>query len=118
MLASLLEIMGNIDGYNIVLNLTQLFSISTKIRECPGNIIVKDIKSTPLLKFRLLKLQINNKKLFMDRKTYLNITATFTTHILIIKTKGIRFYIISLIIYLQDLFIGFLVLRGCIGKII
>ena len=48
--------MGNIDSYNIVLNLTQLFSISIRIRECPGNIVVKDIKGTPLFRPRLLKL--------------------------------------------------------------
>ena len=70
------------------------------MRECPNNIIVKDIKGTPLLRPRLLKLQVNNKKLSKDRKIYLNITATFTTHIPIIKTKGIRFYTISLIICL------------------
>ena len=56
LLASLLGIIGNINSYSIVLNLTQLFSISTEIRECPGNIVVKDIKGTPLLRPRLLKL--------------------------------------------------------------
>ena len=56
LLTSLLGIMGNIDSYNIVLNLTQLFSISTKIRECLGNIVVKDIKGMPLFRLRLLKL--------------------------------------------------------------
>ena len=100
LLASLLGIIGNIDSYNIVLNLTQSFSISTGIRECPGNIVVKDIKGTPPLRPRLLKLQISNKKLFKDRKTYFNITTTFTTHAPIIKTKGIKFYIINFIIYL------------------
>ena len=71
-----------------------------------------------LFRLRLLKLQVSNGKLFKDRKTHLNITATLAIYILIIRTKGIRFYIISLIIYLQDLFIRFLVLRGYIGKII
>ena len=56
LLASLLRIIGNIDSYSIVLNLTQLFSISAGIRECLGNIVVKNIKSTPPLKPRLLKL--------------------------------------------------------------
>ena len=70
------------------------------MRECPSNIIVKDIKGTPPLRLRLLKLQVNNRKLSKDRKTYFNITATLTTHILITRTKGIRFYIISLIICL------------------
>ena len=54
-----------------------------------------------LLRPRLLKkLKVNNKKLSKDRKTHLNITATFNTYILIIKTKGIRFYIESLTIKL------------------
>ena len=56
LLASLLRIIGNIDGCGIVLNLTQSFSISIGIRECPGNIVVKDIEGTPLLRLRLLKL--------------------------------------------------------------
>ena len=55
LLASLLEIMGNVDSYSIVLNLTQSFSISTETRECLGNIVVKDIKGMPLLRPRLLK---------------------------------------------------------------
>ena len=56
LLASLLGIIGNINSYSIVLNLTQLFSISIRIRECSGNIVVKNIKSTPPLRPRLLKL--------------------------------------------------------------
>ena len=56
LLASLLRIIGNVDGYNIVLNSTQSFSISAGMRECLGNIVVKDIKGIPLLRFRLLKL--------------------------------------------------------------
>ena len=65
-----------------------------------GNIVVKDIKGILLLRPRLLKLQISDRKLSKDRKTHLNTTATFTTHTLIIRTKGIRFYIVSFIIYL------------------
>ena len=118
LLASLLRIIGNINGYDIVLDSTQLFNISTGMRECPGNIVVKDIKGMPLLRPRLVKLQISNRKLFKDRKTHLNTTATFTTHTLIIRTKGIKSYTVSLIIYLQDLFIGFLVLREYTSKII
>ena len=63
LLASLLGIIGGIDSYSIILNLTQLFSISTRIRERLGNIIVKNIKGTPLLRPRLLeslKLVIEN----------------------------------------------------------
>ena len=118
LLTSLLRIIGNINSYNIVLNSTQSFSISTKMRECLDNIVVKNIKGMPPLRLRLLKLQVNNKKLSKDKKTYLNITTTFITHTPIIRTEGIKFYIVSLIIYLQDLLIGFLVLRGYIGKII
>ena len=77
-----------------------MFSISTGMRECPSNIVVKDIKGTPLLRPRLLKLQVSNKKLFKDRKTYFNITTTFTMYTPIIRTKSIRSYIVSLIIYL------------------
>ena len=56
LLASLLRIICSINGYSIVLNLTQLFTISIRIRECLGNIVVKDIKSIPPLRLRLLKL--------------------------------------------------------------
>ena len=56
LLASLLGIIGNINSYSIVLNSTQSFSISAGMRECLGNIIVKNIKGTPLLRPRLLKL--------------------------------------------------------------
>ena len=56
LLASLLKIMGNIDSYNIVLNLIQSFNINIKIKEYLNNIVVKDIKGTPLLRPRLLKL--------------------------------------------------------------
>ena len=100
MLATLLEIIGNVDGYSIVLNLTQSFSISTGMREYLSNIVVKNIKGMPLLRFRLLKLQVSNRKLFKDRKTYFNITITLATYIPITRTKNIRFYIISFIIYL------------------
>ena len=55
LLASLLKIIGSIDGYNIILNSTQSLSISTKIRKYLGNIIVKNIKSTPLFRLRPLK---------------------------------------------------------------
>ena len=118
LLASLLGIIGNVNSYNIVLNSTQSFSINTGIRECPGNIVVKDIKGTPPLRLRLLKLQISNGKLFKNKKTHFNTTATLTIYTPIIRTKGIRFYIISFIIYLQNFLIGFLVLKRRVGKII
>ena len=56
LLASLLGVIGSVDGYSIILNLTQLFSISAGIRECLSNIVIKDIKGTLLLRLRLLKL--------------------------------------------------------------
>src|ERR1700722_13026833 len=55
LLASLLGIMGSIDSYSIVLNLTKLFSIYAKIRKSLGNIVVKNIKGTSPLRPRLLK---------------------------------------------------------------
>ena len=110
LLASLLGIVRGIDSYSIVLNLTQLFSISTRIRERLGNIIVKDIKETPLLRPRLLEsLKLVIENYLQDRKTYLNATTTFSIYILIIKTKGIRSNIVRLIISFQNPLIRFLV---------
>ena len=63
LLASLLGIIGSIDSYSIVLNLTKLFSIYTRIKESLGNIVVKDIKGTLLLRPRLLKLKVSNRNL-------------------------------------------------------
>ena len=83
-----------------------MFNISTGIKECLNNIVVKNIKGMPPFRPRLLKLQVSNRKLFKDRKTHLNITITFTIYTPIIRTKGIRFYTVSLITCLQDLFIG------------
>ena len=68
LLAGLLEIVGGINSYNIILNLTQLFSINTKIRECLSNIIVKDIKSILPFKPRLLKPKVSNKSLLKIEK--------------------------------------------------
>ena len=94
----------------IVLNSTKLFSISTRIRERPGNIIVKDIKGTPLLRPRLLEsLKLVIENYLQDRKTHLNITTTLSTYTTIIRTKGIRPYVVCLIIGLQDPLIRFLV---------
>ena len=55
LLAGLLGVIGSINSRSIVLNLIKLFSISTKIKESLGNIIVKDIKGLLLFRFRLLK---------------------------------------------------------------
>ena len=110
LLAGLLGIIGGIDSYSIILNLTQLLSISTRIRERLGNIIVKDVKGTSLLRPRLLeslKLVIENYP--QDRKTHLNVTTALSTYATIIRTKGIRPYIVYLIIGLQDPLIRFLV---------
>ena len=89
LLAGLLEIVGNIDSYNIILNLTQSFSISTGMREYLGNIIVKNIKDILPLRPRLLKPKVNNKSLLRIKKTYFNATTALGTHIIIIRIKGI-----------------------------
>ena len=117
LLVSLLRVIGGINGYSVILNLTQLLRISARVRESPGNIVVKDIKGILLLRPRLLQyLKAYNRKLSKKRKTSLNITTTLRVYILIIRTKGIRFYTVSLIICLQDLLIRLLVLRGYIGE--
>ena len=64
-------VIGSVDSYSIVLNLTKLFSISTKIRESLGNIVVKDIKKLLLLKPRLLKLKVSNRNLLRIEKLIL-----------------------------------------------
>jgi len=68
LLASLLGIIGSVDGHGIVLNLTKLFSIYAGIRESPGNIVVKDIKETSPLRPRLLKLKVSNGNLLRIKK--------------------------------------------------
>ena len=60
--------MGGIDSCSIISNLTQLFSISTRIRERPGDIIVKDVKGTSPLGPRLLKPKVSNKSLLRIEK--------------------------------------------------
>ena len=68
LLASLLGIIGSVDGYSIVLNLTKLFSIYAKIRESLGNVVVKNIKGTSLLRPRLLKPKVSNGNLLRIEK--------------------------------------------------
>jgi len=68
--------------------------------ESPGNIVVKNIKGTSLLRPRLLKLKVSNRNLLRIKKAYLNVTTALSTHALIIRTKGIRFYVIYLSISL------------------
>ena len=97
LLASLLKVIGSVNSYNIILNLTQTFSISIKIREYPNNIVVKNIKNTPPFRPRLLKLQVSNKKLSKDKKAYFNTTTALNTHISITKTKSIKSHVIHLI---------------------
>ena len=60
--------MGNIDSHGIVLNLTKLFSIYTRIKESPGNVVVKNIKGTLPLRPRLLKLKVSNRNLLRIEK--------------------------------------------------
>ena len=115
----MLRVIGGINGCGIILNLTQLLRISTRVRKSLSNVVVKDIKGMLPLRPRLLKsLKAYNGKLFKNRKTYFNITTTFRVHTLIIKTKGVRPYTVGLIICLKDLLIRFLILRGRIGKVI
>ena len=45
-----------------------MFSISTRIRERPGDIIVKDVKGTLLLGPRLLKPKVSNRSLLRIEK--------------------------------------------------
>ena len=61
LLAGLLEVIGNINSYNIGLNLTKSFSISTRMRESLGNVVVKNIKGLLLFRPRLLKLKVYNR---------------------------------------------------------
>ena len=55
LLASLLGIISGINSYSIISNSTQSLSISTGIRKRPGDIVVKNIKSTPPLRPGLLE---------------------------------------------------------------
>jgi hypothetical protein len=119
LLASLLGIVRGVDGYSIISNSTQSFSISAGIRERPGDVIVKDIEGTPPLRPGLSEsLKLVMEKLLWDRKTHLNTTATLSTHATITGTKGIRPYAVCLIAGLQDPLIRFLVFRGCAGEVI
>src|SRR6202044_78872 len=68
LLASLLGIIGSVNGRGIVLNLTKLFSICARIKESLGNIVVKNIKGTLLLRPRLLKLKVSNRNLLRIEK--------------------------------------------------
>jgi len=68
LLASLLGIIGSVDGYSIVSNSTKSFSVYAGIRESPGNIVVKDIKGTSPLRPRLLKLKVSNRNLLRIEK--------------------------------------------------
>ena len=111
--------MGGINSCGVILNLTQPLSIGARVRESLGNIVVKDIKGTPPLRPRLIKsLKAYNRELSKNRKTYLNVTATLRVHTPIIRTKGVRPYIVGLIIYLKDLLVRFLILRGRTGKVV
>ena len=64
----MLGIISSIDGYNIVLNLIKLFSISVRMRESLGDIIIKDIEGSLLLRPRLLKLKVSNRNLLIIEK--------------------------------------------------
>ena len=63
-----------------------------------------------LLRPKLLKkLKVNNRKLSKDKKTHLNITATFNIHTPITKTESVKPHAEGLTARLQDLFIKLLV---------
>jgi len=64
----LLGIVGGVDGCGIVLNLTKIFSIGAGMRQSPGNVVVKDIKRSSLLRPRLLKLKVSNRNLLRIEK--------------------------------------------------
>ena len=67
-----------------------MLSISTRIRKRPGDVVVKDIKSTPLLRPGLLEsLKLVIENYLWDRKTHLNVTAALSIYATIIRTKGV-----------------------------
>src|ERR1700735_4666195 len=68
LLASLLGIIGSVNGRGIVLNLTKLFSIYARIRESLGDVVVKNIKGMSPLRPRLLKLKVSNRNLLRIEK--------------------------------------------------
>ena len=68
LLASFLRVIASIDSRGIVLNLTKLFSISAKIRKSLGDIVVKNVKWSSLLRPRLLKLKVSNRNLLRVEK--------------------------------------------------
>ena len=74
-----------------------MFSISARIRESPGDVVVKDIKKSLLLRPRLLKLKVSNGNLLRIGKAYLNVTTALSTYTLIIRTKGVGPYTVGLI---------------------
>ena len=63
-------------------------------------------------------LKTYNRKLSKNRKIYFNITATLRAYAPIIRTEGVRLYVVGLIICLKDLLVRFLILRGRAGKVI
>ena len=63
-------------------------------------------------------LKAYNRKLSKNKKTYLNVTATFKAYAPVIKTKGVRPHTVGLIARLKDLLVRFLILRGRAGKVV
>ena len=64
----MLGIIGSIDSRGIVLNLTRLFSIYARIKKSLGDLVVKDIKESSLLRPKLLKLKVSNGNLLRIEK--------------------------------------------------
>src|SRR6266700_2992273 len=105
--------MGGIDSRGVISNSTQSLRISAGVRESLGDVVVKDIEGTPPLRPKLLKsLKACNRKLSKNRKIYFNTTATLKAYAPIIRTKGVRPYIVGLVARLKDLLVRFLILRG------
>jgi len=51
-----------------------------------------------------------------NKKIYFNIITALRVYVLIIRTEGVKPYVVSLIIHLQDFLIRLLVFKGYISK--
>ena len=77
----MLGIVSSIDGRGIISNLTKSFSISVRMRESLGDIIIKDIEGSLLLRPRLLKLKVSNENLLrIEKLTLMQLLLLLHTH--------------------------------------
>ena len=98
LLASVLKIIGSIDSCSIVLNLTKLFSIYTRIKESLSNIVVKDIKGILLLRPRLLKLKVSNRNLLrIEKLTLMQLPLLIRIRELLLIVYGDFLFIIPIL---------------------